>query len=407
MMKKWNGFRSVFKISLAVVGIVFLAIAGWFFYFYVLDTSTSVLLSESELKQTDFLQNKMAIVYFSTTSDQAMYGDGLSYATFIDEQGKAQSWKMHGLELGSMAVNQDQIFIEEGDKVRLVGRNYKVLPMKDEQHTGKRAGYLEKDRLFYSIYNTGNYGEGYYRSEVRWGNEQGFRTGLIPHYIETSGEDGEHVYILTINLEEEKSKFYLKEVDITEQKVEIKPLTEWERSEKVASLSSIFVDKDAFYIVLHGIESDCHVQLLKIDRKNYKRETYTLVQYPNDVEVPNLIPLEPGELYFFNKELYYVDGFGDVYTFNSITKRVQKRFSFLDYTPNGGGNNEHLSFRGPYVYFFHSQPNTEKYLIEKYNLLSGEREAIKEITGIQEIMTEVARRKKYAPIYDFKMLQNF
>jgi hypothetical protein len=55
----------------------------------------------------------------------------------------------------------------------------------------------------------------------------------------------------------------------------------------------------------------------------------------------------------------------------------------------------------------HTHPKTEKYLIEKYNLLNGKREAVQEITGIKEIMAEVARRGKFAPIYDFKMLHDF
>jgi hypothetical protein len=242
---------------------------------------------------------------------------------------------------------------------------------------------------------------------VRWGNEHGFQTGVIPYYIESSGEYGEHLYILITNSGED-DRYYLKEVSITKSKVETKPLTEWTRSEKASPLSSIFVDENAFYIVFYGIESYSHIQLLKIDKQTYQKEMYTLVKYANDEQTTyDLIPVKPRELHLFNQELYYIDGFGGVYTFNTISKKVQKRFSLLDFTPSGGGNDEYLHFRDQYVYFFHFQPKTEKYLIEKYNLLNGKREAVQEITGIKEILAEVARRGKFAPIYDFKMLRDF
>jgi hypothetical protein len=400
MKRKW------FKASLMTLGILFLPLIGYLFYFCVWDSSTAFLLKEKELQQKDFLQNQQSMVYFSTTDPENGFNDGLSYAVFIDDQGKAKSWKMHGLELGSMATNSKQVFIEESDKVRLVGQNYQVFSMKDKQHTGERTGYLKKDHLFYSIYNSGFDKRGGYRSDVRWGNEHGFQTNTIPHYIASSGDDGEHIYILTTNMKE--TRYDLQEVNLTPQKIETKSLTEWEKTESTGTLSSIFVDGHAFYVVLYGIESDYHVQLLKIDKQTYQKEMYTFVKYAHDEQGNyDFIPLDPRKLHLFHQELYYIDGFGDVYTFNTISKKVQKRFSLLDFTPSGGSNDEHLYFRDQYVYFFHFQPKNEKYLIEKYNLLNGKREAVQEITGIKEIMAEVARRGKSAPIYDFKMLHDF
>jgi hypothetical protein len=400
MKRKW------FKASLMTFGILFLPLIGYLFYVYVWDSSTAFLLKEKELKQKDFLQNKQAIAYFSTTAPQNDFNDGLSYAVFIDDQGRAKSWKMRGLELGSMAVSSKQVFIEEEDQVRLIGENYKVFPMKDKQYTGEKTGYLKKEHLFYSIYNSGFDDKGGYRSDVRWGNEQGFQTVTLPYYIVTTGEDGKHIYILVSNNEE--SRYYLKEVKITPQKVETQSLTEWAKSESTDTLTSIYADEHAFYVVLYGIESDSYIQLLKIDKQTYQREMVTLIRYTEkQTKDYDFIPIKPRELHLFHQELYYIDGFGDVYTFNTISKKVQKRFSLLDFTPSGGGNDEHLYFRDQYVYFFHFQPKTKKYLIEKYNLLNGKREAVQEITGIKEILAEVARRGKFAPIYDFKMLHDF
>jgi hypothetical protein len=404
MMGKQKWFRTLsFKMLCITVGIALLAIPTWILYFYVWDSSSAFLLSESELKQGSFLQDKQAIVYFSTTAPQNSFRDGLSYAVFIDDQGKAKSLKMGGLELGSVASNKDQVFVEEQDKVRIVGRDYQAFPMKDRHFTGVKAGYLNKKHFFYSIYNTGNYGNGYI-SSIRWGNEKRFHTGTIPYYIETTGEDGEHIYLITTNYGE-NDKYYLKQVDL-HQKIEVKSLTEWKVSEDASILSPVLVDEHNFYIVLSG-ESRAHVQLLTINKQTHQKEMYTLIQYANDDDtLAKSTPFEFKTFYLFKQELYYVDGFGDVYAFNLLSKKVQKKFSFTDYKRETALRDEHLYFQGSYVYFFRFNPRVDQYTIEKYYLLDGKREAIKKVTGIKEIMDEVSRRKKFAPIYDFRMLKD-
>jgi hypothetical protein len=404
-MEKQKWFHTLlFKILCTTVSAVLISIIGWILYFSVWDSSSTFLLSESELKQGDFLRDKQAVVYFSTTAPQNSFNDGLSYAVFIDEQGRAKSLKMGGLELGSVASNKDQVFVEEQDKVRIVGRDYQAFSMKDRHFTGTKAGYLNKKQFFYSIYNTGNYGNGYI-STIRWGDEKGFRTGTIPYYIESTGEDGEHIYLITTNYGE-SDKYYLKQVDL-HQKVEIKSLTEWKVSEDASILSPLLVDENNFYIVLCGEKSDAHVQLLTINRKTYQREMYTLIQYANDTDIlAKSTPFEFKTFYLFNQDLYYVDGFGDVYTFNLLSKKVQKKFSFTDYKRETALHDEHLYFQDSYVYFFRFNPRIGQYTIEKYNLLNGKREAVKEVTGIKEIMAEVSRRKKFAPLYDFRMLRD-
>jgi hypothetical protein len=401
MKRKW------FKASLITCGILFLPLIGYLFYFHMWDSSTSFLLSEAELKRADFLQDKQAIVYFSTTDSQNSFNDGLSYAVFMDKEGKAKSWKMYGLELGSVAAYQDQVFIEEEDKVRLVGSHYKVFPMKDKQVTGGGTGYLEKGQFFYSIYNSGFAERSGYRSDVRWGNEKGFETGTIPYYIESSGDDGEHLYVVTRNLDK-MEEYALKEINL-EQKVQIKPLLEWKQSEGASTFSPVLVDKDDFYLVQHmGEKKNASVQLLRMNRKTTQIERYTLVKYTEAENTEsNLNPLGSQSLHLYNQELYYVDGFGDVYTFNPLSKKVHKKFSLLDYQPTAGSNDEQLYFHNQYMYIFRFNPRTDQYVIEKYNLLHGKREAIREVTGIKEIMAEVSRRKKFAPIYDFKMLKDF
>ena len=74
MEKKWM-----------IVGIIALFIAVVATSYYVSSRQHSVdFLSEADLSNPDLLTDTAAILYFSTTADQDMNRDGLSFAVFVD-----------------------------------------------------------------------------------------------------------------------------------------------------------------------------------------------------------------------------------------------------------------------------------------------------------------------------------
>ena len=76
-------------------------------YYYLFHTDS---IREKEMDETDFLKDKVAVVYYSTTIDTR---PGKGFAVFIDQKGEAYPFETKGLELGSSAFNGKTVFIEE------------------------------------------------------------------------------------------------------------------------------------------------------------------------------------------------------------------------------------------------------------------------------------------------------
>ena len=100
MEKKWM-----------IVGIIALFIAVAATSYYVSSRQHSVdFLSEDDLSNPDLLTDTTAILYFSTTADQDMNRDGLSFAVFVDDEGKTKLWEMDGLDLERSLLQKTNSF---------------------------------------------------------------------------------------------------------------------------------------------------------------------------------------------------------------------------------------------------------------------------------------------------------
>ncbi|MFB7139110.1 hypothetical protein ACFCYN_05635 [Gottfriedia sp. NPDC056225] len=380
---------------------------GYWFYVYAWDSSAKVIAKEDELTRTSFLKDKRAVIYFSTTADQDINGDGLSYAVFVDENGQAKSVKMKGLELGSVTKSPNQVFLEDKNHIQILGDEYKDFQMKKSQYTGERSGYIKGKDLFFSIYNSGFSKKDGYNSDVRFGNKNGFQTGTIPSYIVASGQVGENIYILT-NDPKNPKEFNLQEV-VLNNKVGIKQLSKFETKDEVNPDSQVLADQYFYYIIASNASIDEHNKdeiLLRIDKKTLRLDTLPLVHYSNIEDVRSTIVYNIKQsAYLLNGELFYIDGLGDVYTFNTKTEQVQKKFSLIDADKTVLYYNEQVYFRGNYVYYFRDNPKNNKFSIEVYNLKTGKLETHQEIKGINEIMTQVTKKGKSIYAYSFMMLK--
>ena len=156
------------------------------------------LLSGTDLSNPDLLTDTTAILYFSTTADQDMNRGGLSFAVFVDQDGKSKLWKMDGLELGTVFATKDTFFLADRGHVYLANLNgTKTFTMLTEEHTGELTAFNDKDGHFYSIYNSGFTEDGGYASNIRFGNEDSFETIHIPHYLQMSGKaDGNMLMVI-------------------------------------------------------------------------------------------------------------------------------------------------------------------------------------------------------------------
>ena len=106
-------------------------------------------------------------------------------------------------------------------------------------------------------------------------------------------------------------------------------------------------------------------------------------------------------MYIFEGSLYYVDGLGDVYKFDIQTTKVEKIFSFIDTDKSTKYFDEQIYFKNDKVYFFRYNDLKNKYMIQSYHLGTGRQEKNQEIKGLENIKQNIKAKGKYAPSYDF------
>jgi hypothetical protein len=374
-------------------------------------TATSenkLFITESQLKGKDFLKDKQAVLYYSTTADQDFDNKGMSYAIFIDDQGEASAYQMTGLELGMITKGENQLLLSEKNKLTLVGENYNDFPQEKPQYTGERTGYLKKNQMFFSIYNTGmNTQNGGYDSNVLFGNEKVFHFDNIPYYILTSGMTDEMVPILTYDVE--KNEYDLREVTFDETKLAIEDITRLQNKEnsEYANLSPIVTDDQFYYFVLSEFVGDNsgNVVLYKINKQTKEEEKILLAQYENSDKTYTSIPYNvKSSAHIYQNTFYYIDGLGDVYSLEKDAKEISKRFTIENPAQDGVRHGEGTFFQDDQLYVVRNDVHTDKgYFIEKYSLLDGKKQTEIPIKNISEILAKVKGKSVHA--YDFKILK--
>ncbi|MEC2478415.1 hypothetical protein P9W83_17515, partial [Bacillus cereus] len=262
------------KLLFSILGIIL--ITG-ILYFYFFSSSKVNLISEKEIQKKDFLKDKQAVVYLSSTADQDMDGQGISYAVFIDKYGKAVGYKMNGLELGGIGLseNKKEILLESKNRLKIIGEDFKDFKVK-YQHTGDQRFYLKNNKLFVNIYNSGsNFETGGYDSNIIYGNKKGIHEGNIPNYIISSGVDSENVLFITEDID--KKEYSLKQLTFNDLKMKIEDIKsiDLDKGMSFSSYSSILSDSNFYYTIL--VENDSNtvkskVHLLRIDKITLKQD---------------------------------------------------------------------------------------------------------------------------------------
>ena len=361
-------------------------------------------LTIDTIKQPDFLKDKQAVVYLSTTADQDMNNKGISYAVFINDQGKASGFQMDGLELGSMAISDKQLLIEDKHTMRLIGEKNAVIDRK-YQHTGERTGYLAKQDIFFSIYNSGTNSTDGYNSNIYWGNDEGFRGGNLPYYILSSGSTEEEIFLLTADLE--KNEYTLRKVVLKNNQLEkndIKKL-EIKKGYQYAPLAPILSDNLHYYILLSEVSNDNreNTVLFLLNKKTLEQTKVELnTGYMTNDPAAFSINSKNGA-YLWRDVFFYVNGIGEVF---AVSKDGQEQNKFLleDFPQDGIRHNEEAYFVGDQLFVLrYDDSKKDKYYLESYSLENGEKVEEQGIEGLDKILSSVKGTSIYS--YDFKILK--
>jgi hypothetical protein len=394
------------KVILAFALIILIgALVYNLFWGQSIDASYS--LKEEDIQNRNFLEDKKAVMYFSTTANQDMDDKGISLTVFLNDRGEADAYKMKGLELGSLSVHSRELMLTDKNSLRLIGKNYKEFYMKKPQYTGERAGYLKNKNLHVSIFNTGVNKNGGYDSNVWFGNKSGFQTANIPHYILASGITDNEVLILTQDTEQ--NLYQLRNVMFTENDVNVRDLVTLENktNSEFSVRSPILSDADYYYFILSEFVNDTseNTILFRVHKKTLKQEKIQLAFYSNKKYPTAAIPYNvKNSAHLNNQVLYYINGLGEIITFDTQTKKVKISFTLKNASQDGVRHNEEIFFNREHVYVVRFDENTkEKYFIENYSLITGDRIETIKINGLNEILKSVKGKSIYS--YDFKMLK--
>ncbi|MBD7985501.1 hypothetical protein H9649_12960 [Sporosarcina sp. Sa2YVA2] len=387
------------KKAIICAGLLFIIVFIIYFSIEKNTTDTSLHLSDEDL-----LKNTKAIIYLSTTADQDIDNKGLSYAVFVQGDNSIQALAMKGLELGGIAVGKDQILLEDKNSINIISDKIERFTMDTPQYTGERTGYLPEKELFFSIYNSGFVEDGY-SSDVRYGNLKGFKVDSIPYYIVASGTTESAVHILTQDFETER--FYLKEVKLDENLI-INDLTtiQSESVENMQVLVPVLSDENYYYLLLSTIISDANesVSIYRINKETLEQDTFEFINYI-ETDLTATIPYNyKNSATIYNNKLYYVNGLGEVYSFNLHTTAVSKEFSLTNASNSSIRHNEETYFNAGNLYALRYNENKkERYYLETYSREKGILTNSIDIEGLDKIIKKIRNKKVYS--YDLKVLK--
>lgn len=359
----------------------------------------------SENIEKDLLEETKAIIYFSTTADQDYDGKGRSYATFVQNNHSIETLKMNGLELGGIAVgeNKEQIMLEDKDTVHIIDKELAQFPIETVQYTGERTGYLDAQGLFFSIYNTGFSPNGY-QSDIRFGNKEKIQTDSIPYYIVASGVNDDKIQILTQDFD--TNSFTLREVLIQEDELKISDvsLLQTETTENMQALAPVTADAQYYYLILSTVHNETNetVGIYRINKETAKQDYYELVTY-NDVELTATIPYNyKNSASIYGSKLYYINGLGDVYSFDLESTEVKYEFELIGASKSKIRNNAETYFKDGKLYVLRFNANAKTpYYLETYSLKQCKRTDTFEIDGLEKLLDLEKAKSIYS--YDLKV----
>ncbi|MEC1292005.1 hypothetical protein P9B58_17690 [Bacillus mojavensis] len=387
-MKKW------------MITIVMLILAGIALFVFVSPLKSHKAVSQKDLRNPDFLDDKEVLLYFSTSADQDAFGGGKSYALFISQDRSLSSFQMKGLELGSAKAHDDSVMLEDKHTIFTI-KNGLHSHKRAYQHTGDSAGFLQNANGFYTLYNSGyDKKGGGYRSELYRQLDGEWKKDVIPYYIRASGFHDGAIYAL-VPTDDEKG-YQLLRIQADQKKLTYHAITEWQYREGASIESQLAADDQAVFVMVRGQKASNLYQMVKINKKNGKVELYDIAEYKNDEQtIYSSMPFSFKKSFFsYHGSLYFIDGFGKVYKID--VKTGKSRIAFALSPEKMKADFKEITQKGSSLYFFtytYNQPAT----IEQYSLKTGKKVKEKEIGKVKEIVTP----KSHLKLYDFEVMKDF
>ncbi|MGC2878310.1 hypothetical protein [Bacillus subtilis] len=387
-MKKW------------MITIAMLILAGIALFVFISPLKNHKTVSQQDLRNPDFLDDKEVLLYFSSSADQDAFGGGKSYALFISQDGSLSSFQMKGLELGSAKVHGDSVMLEDKNTIYMIKdglRSHK----RAYQHTGDSAGFLQNTDGFYTLYNSGydKKGDGY-RSELYRQMDGEWKKDVIPYYIRASGFHDGAIYALVPT--DDGKGYQLLQIQADQKKLTYLSITEWQYREGASVESQLAVDDQAVYVMVRGQKAHNLYQMVKINKKSCEVELHDIAEYKNDEQtIYSSMPFSFKNSFFpYDGNLYFIDGFGKVHKIDAKTGKTSIVFTL---SPDKmKAEFKEITQKGSSLYFFTYTYNKPAY-IEQYNLKTGKKMKEKVIGKVKDVVTP----KSHLKLYDVEVMKGF
>ncbi|MGE7624554.1 hypothetical protein ACQKMD_16315 [Viridibacillus sp. NPDC096237] len=364
----------------------------------------SIFFQQKTMEEPKFLVDKRAVLYASSATPQLEKGAGKSLAIFIDKKGFATATEMAGMEFGVSKYNGEQLYLDARKSVYLLGKNAQQFPMKRDEIRNTLSGYIASEEIFYSLYNTGFSNDADYDTGVRYGNTSGFKAASLPFYVATAGTMKDQIIVLTKDLI--KDNFDLKSVTIKD-KVKIEQLASvpLPHAVELDPISSILEDKENYYFVLSYLENDAKEDILlaTINKLTFTVDVKNLAEYRSEEIVSDSLPYNfDNSTHIHNQELYYINGLGEVYSYNTSNNVIQKKFRLNRPTGNFHPKFEQVDFRGQALFYLNNRKK-DVYYLEKYDLVTGEMIEEQKVENLNKILKS---DRKDLILYNLELLHS-
>ncbi|MBA4538368.1 hypothetical protein H1Z61_14815 [Bacillus aquiflavi] len=384
--------------SIAALIAVFVVLAGGICFFFFKFGGHSAVT-----KKVDLNQPFASIIY----SSSAVVGEGESHTIFVNKEGKIYDIKGEGVESNALIETKDHLIMNEKTSVNTI--NKKTNAIHSNRSTceiysgyGQSAGFLDDKNIYYAIFNQG-YKDDFesYRSTIRWGMNSKNSCKDIEEYIITQGNDGQKIFLMTTDLEQDGAEnLYLMTLELNGEKLKQKKTLLSEASIEIPFSNLLEYKNSLFFTYYHKQSDKSFIKLLEI----HKQDAVII----NDYILKEYLPSEDPTYYPFNmnsstivgNQLYFVDGFGNVYSFHLDSKEVNRQFSFLDYERDEYYYDEFIYFKNDDLYFFHYDRALNTHMIDQYSL-NGERVARVKVPDLKQVISQGLTEQF---IYDFKVI---
>lgn len=380
------------RASAAIIGgIILLLIAAYIIVKFYNPTPEKGKVKSNEGLELNIVKDNRAALYISQDAENLEKKDGKGSVVFIDDAGHVKGFPINPVEYGEVKFADDQFMVEESNQMTLTTDHIQKTTFDEKEYRGARASYLEETNQFYAIYNSGLSKKHDYQMSIRYtDSNHEFNTLLVPHFVSTSGNDGEHVMLLTQDLI--SSEFQLRKVPLTKD-AEVKTFAQLDLPNSGSSdaISQIVSLPDAYYFVISRYESANYedLELVRVDRKTAKVKTTILAQYRSEKETENSLPLSFNEsLYYYENHLYFINGAGKMIRYNPKTDEVDIAFK-VEGLPVKNDYLAQATFKDGHLHFIYEDAK-KKHFLDEYSLKTGKRVSSIPVKGLKKYVDDEA-----------------